>query len=241
MSSANAFAGLVSRKWELPSVGVVEIVHNTVMGGYAVYLGGEEVPGGNGTLSMFGSTAEIAVNSGSTKARVLIRRKGTDVIYTCVCNGTELVEESQQLAQQSGVRFVNVTVPSAFVGLDEVGGKAAWYQVCSHDPETGATITTVHRRFSEFASLRESVLGAVGGSALGSKVPSLPPKQSMFVNHFAADFIQGRMSEMHPLEGTNSEGFDTAHIFLFLCAQVHWKPGFSSWLACQACTRMMMS
>lgn len=195
MAAVSGFAGIVSRSWRLPDGCNVEIQHNTILGGFDVFVDGEKVPGGNGTLSIFGSSAEIVVQSTACKATVHIEREGGRVRYTCCTGGKEVQELSEALATAGAEEFAQTSIVAAYVGLDAGGSKAAWYQVKSTAPNGGGVLSSVHRRFNEFASLREAVLASLSGSQLASQVPPLPSKQSMFVNHFSAEFLQARMGK----------------------------------------------
>ena len=97
MAAVSGFAGIVSRSWRLPDGCNVEIQHNTILGGFDVFVDGEKVPGGNGTLSIFGSSAEIVVQSTACKATVHIEREGGRVRYACRTGGKEVQELSEAL------------------------------------------------------------------------------------------------------------------------------------------------
>ncbi|CAM9243746.1 unnamed protein product, partial [Phaeothamnion confervicola] len=174
------FDGEVCRNFELVSQHgrrhVLSIVHDTVSGARAALLDYEELPGSIGTTSFFNagpSRIPFWLSESGESGFLEVSRHGLfGFRYRCELQGREILETTAKVANPE-LEF-EVTVPrftyahvcdddkasaagAAAVPAVQPGGEGvAWYEL-SVRRRRDNSVTNVHRRFRDFATLHEQV------------------------------------------------------------------------------------
>jgi hypothetical protein len=203
MANVGVLAGTVTRTWTVAAGGMavrVELNHNTVTGWHALALDGIDVPGTEGSCHALSSAKDLVFESSGRRGVVTIAPSFGSFHYECRFDGMLIVEDNERPSgsafAESDAASLEISVLSPVVALDEAGKRVVYYLIRSRrrgDARTNA----VHRRFRDILSAFDAVQASYKGTQLAASLPVAPSRSwSLFVDHFAPEFIEERRASL---------------------------------------------
>ena len=178
----------------------LSLYHDTITGIRTCAVDFEEVPNsfGYSTLVMEAGGHRVYFDVENKSGYFVIQRNGwIGFSYSCYVNGILLTETTQEVPKHQdpiySTKIVDIKVVPDPVGETEV----AWYQVVT-TRLTDNVITSVHRRFREFADLNSQVKQNFKGHHLRSSIPEFPEKTPKYLtDHRDPSIMNERMNKLN--------------------------------------------
>ena len=201
VASASVFAGVVNRTWIIPAQGrqvKAQLVHNTISGSRELFVASERVPGSDGSTTAVSKPTQIFFDIDGGRGIVRLVPRGGRFEYSLFFNDTLIPEESVRgisRADDDAEHRLTITVEGADIASGSGDSAVVWYRMHNKRNSDGEE-TVVHRRFSNFVDLFDTVSASYKGTQLYDSLPQPPSRAGWFTDHFSPDFIEQRRMEL---------------------------------------------